>query len=211
MRPLGSLGITSYSGQHSLVSDWPLSHVIVLVLNENFTDLILLWRKHFPFEHSDTAVISFFIGFLYWKIGNKIIDKHNAVTKISEERGEIVGSMFMDSIRSGKMIEVTLNTGKAYIGMAIRCGMGRSRDYDIKIVPFASGYREKKTNELNIVRNYSDIVLEFVTEEKYAFEEFGIAFPISQVVSVRLFDHHVYFKFLAQMPDEQALGSSEAP
>lgn len=177
------------------------SYIIVLLLSKYCYEVILLWQKTFPFEYSDTAAISFLIGFLYWKVGNKIIDRHKAVMKISEETGEFVGAMLTESIRSRKMVEVMLNTGKVYLGMAIRCGMGRSRDYDIKIVPFASGYREKDTDELKIARNHSNIVLEFLTKENFTLEELGVAFPISQVVSVRLFDHEVYSKFQKKKPN----------
>lgn len=166
------------------------SHIIVLILKKYCSEFILLLQKIFPFEYSDTAVISFLIGFLYWKVGNMVIDKQKAVMTISEETGEFVGLMLTDSIRSGKLVEVTLNTRKVYIGMVIRCGMGRSRDYDVKILPFVSGYREENTNELNIVRNYLAILK--ARKGVVNLKELAIAFPISQVVSVRLFNIDVY-------------------
>ena len=203
--------ITRLSGHHvvfraALTGIWLtfFSHIIVLILRKYCSEFILLLQEVFPFEYSDTAVISFLIGFLYWKVSNMAIDKQKAVATISKAEFGFVGAKLTYSIQFGKLVEVTLNTRKVYIGLVIDCGIGKG-EYDVEILPFFSGYREEKTNEINIVRNYLDILKarNGRVRNGVSVRELTIAFPISQVVSVRLFNIDVYSELNSK-------GSSEA-
>ena len=82
---------------------------------------------------------------------------------------------------------------KIYIGWVVDTGVGSSPDADVSMVPMYSGYRDEDTLDLRITLDY-DLVISrnLAGDPSRKREDFRVLVPMSEIVSVRLFDEDVY-------------------
>ena len=115
-----------------------------------------------------------------------------------------MGVFVTEAIGTGRPVEVSLDTGKVYIGQIVQSGIGMNIQFDLMIVPSLSGYRDRETNELIITHSYLQALM-----EKYRdWQDFKIAMSLSRIVLVRYFESRLYEKFSNQdEPDEWDLES----
>ena len=87
-----------------------------------------------------------------------------------------------------------MSNRKSYIGFALDSGVGKYGESDISLIPAASGYRDRKTQELIITDNYSKVIKAFTDGPDLikSVRELRVAIPMSQIISVRIFYPHLY-------------------
>ena len=116
--------------------------------------------------------------------------------RAARNTGEHVELVIIESIEYSVPMELSLRNRKVYVGWAVDSGVGSSPDADVALVPMYSGYRDEDTLDLRLTIDYQ-AVLEGHLEDNDALmpEDFRVVIPMSEVISVRLFDEEVYDDF----------------
>ena len=182
------------SGQHvvfrsaltgSILVFW--AQMIVHSFSKYIPSPVTYVNEVFGFEYTAAAVLSFFLALAVWPVGNLLVDKEYAAIRAARENGELMGIFVTEAIGTGRYVEISLDTGKVYIGHVVESGIGMSSQFDFMIVPLFSGYRDRGTNELIIKQSYSLAIDEMRRQDKRR-EELRICIALSRVVLVRFFD-----------------------
>ena len=137
------------------------------------------------------------MGFLLPLIVNWFYSAERGSKKVARDNGDHVELLISESIERQWLVEVSLRSRKSYVGLALESGVGISGETDIALIPMASGYRDKATLDLQISMDYVPIILKYAYDPEKGLQEedFRIVIPISEVVSVRLFNEAVYEYF----------------
>ena len=171
-----------------------VAHLIVVLSGNFLSSMAITWSIHSisPFSATPTTVA--LMGFLSPFAGNWFYNKERAARRAAESGGDLVELLIADSIETQKLIELSLKSRKSYIGIGIVSGIETiDKDKaDIELLPLASGYRDKHTQELIIIENYAEVLVEH-TYERY--DDFCIVIPMSEIVSARIFDPDAYALF----------------
>ena len=167
------------------------AQVIVHFVDKCMPHIGASFNEIFAFEYSTAAILSLILAFAIWPLGNLLTDKKKAAIRSARENGELMGILITEAIGSGKSVEVSLDTGKVYVGPIVQSGIGKRSQFDLMIVPLFSGYRHRDTNELIISHSYSRAI----TRKARDWKELKIGMSISHVVLVRFFDPSLYREF----------------
>lgn len=118
---------------------------------------------------------------------------------MARESGDLIELLISESIEEQKVVEISLRSGKSYIGFALESGITRQGESDIALIPIASGYRNKDTQELEITNDYARVILESLDDPSpspsLVYKDFQIVIPMSEIVSARIFYFEVYQQF----------------
>lgn len=110
-----------------------------------------------------------------------------------------------ESMKFGRLISVTLESRKCYVGFAYKDHSDRKKMDSLALIPILSGYRDENTLELVVTRNYHDYYVEndIVDWEgpNLSISDFRVVIPLSRVVQLSLFDIETYVKFNPHNPD----------
>ena len=76
----------------------------------------------------------------------------------------------------------------------------RNPNAELAIIPYDSGFRDKDTHKLVFNTDYTDVVLSSIEggedgDEGLDIIDFRVVIPVSEIVSVRIFDFGVYQRF----------------
>ena len=137
--------------------------------------------------------------------------KENATRQAALDKGDLIELLLAESTERQLYAELSLRTGKSYIGLALNSGLQAHGESDIALIPLASGYREPDTQKLKITTYYAEVIDEWLDELEESREgsqeleeseerlddlkDFRIVVPMSEIVSARLFDLEVYERF----------------
>lgn len=189
------------------------AYVGVALLNHYLPWTETEWAAQVPVEYSDAAVLSVLLGVLFPKAVNRFYPALKAAEAAAEKDGNLIELLIMRSMSEQRaverrIIELTLRSGKSYIGFGHRNDVEDYEDADVSLVPVASGYRRKDTQELQITTNYARVMLE---SEDVDFSDFRIVIPMSEIISARTFIPEAYKRFqaAASQPSHGA-GGAEA-
>ena len=186
------------SGQH-VVFRSAVAGIILLFPAQLLVDLVEEFNSTpvtyvnclFGSDYTAAALLSFLLALAFWPISNSLTDSDRAAIRAASEHGELKGVFITGALDTGKLVEVSLNTGKVYIGLIMENGIGMSSQFDFMIVPTYSGFRKRETQELEITQYYSHAIKKIVAEGK-DWGELRIGISISDVVSVRFFYPELY-------------------
>lgn len=104
-------------------------------------------REVFGFEFASVAILSFILALVAWPICNRLTDRNSAIIRAAEENGDLKGVFLTEAIATFKTVEVSLNTGKVYIGKVMQSGIGIGSQYDVMITPYLAAIEiAKPTN-----------------------------------------------------------------
>ena len=186
---------------------------IILILDLWFPQVSSLWTAFLPDPYSDSAILSVLLGFISpWGL-NLLLDKERIVQKVAMESGGFSELLIADSIENQRLVELSLKSRKVYIGLALRSGIGRGSDPDVEIVPMASGYRDKDTQELRVTTHYAPVIHEALELPDLVldYEDFRVVIPVAEIVSARLFFPEAYELFQDRRADSTTETLEDAP
>ena len=169
------------------------SHLLLFFLDECFPPIRESWKPHLPSEYDDTAILSLALGFVLPFLLNLFHDRKEEAERTARKRGSFIELLIADSHTHGKLVELSLRSGKSYIGFAsgfsIEGGVIRRDESDVTLIPIASGYRDNDTKKLNITTDYAPVIQKWLkeTEPSSSGKDFEIVFPFSEIVSARIF------------------------
>ena len=176
------------------------AHLIAFIVNLFVPQIRSIMYDYIAVNHIDTAAFSIVLAVASPPLINKFYDRQQAVKRAADTYGDLIELLLTDSIERRKMVEISLRTGKSYIGYALHASIARPGDSDVTIVPVASGYRSDETRELIITTHYSPIIKEWIDRQEsplvsHTIRDFKVVLPRSEVCSARLFDPAVYRRF----------------
>lgn len=173
-----------------------IAHLIIFILNPCFPKLSVFWSKFIPISYSGTAMLTLLLAFVLPCIGNQLYDKEKSAQRAAIDSGDLIELLIAESIEEQRLIELSLRNGKSYIGFALESGITRQGESDIALIPIASGYRNKDTQELEITTNYAPVVRESLeTMSELEFNDFRIVLPMAEIISARVFHPQAYGRF----------------
>ena len=155
------------------------------------------WKELLPFEYSGTVAFTFMFAVLLPPILNRVkrfrplTAQQRAATSAGDQISLIIDRAMVEQL----LVELTLNSGKSYIGSPVQGTFGHRDDGDVGLVPFASGYRNRDTQALVITTYYALGISELLSDQDL--EDLKVAFPLREILSARLFYPNVYSAFLA--------------
>ncbi len=155
-----------------------------------------------PAEDSVTLVFTVLLAVVSLVLVNRVYEEIGAARKVAEQNGDFIELLIDQAIVQGQSVELSLHSGKSYVGYALKSRLATQSDVDIELVPVASGYRKSETRELNITTHYSSIILESDIKD---FIDFRVVVPMSEIASARLFDREVYERFQQSQAGDSVL------
>ncbi len=134
---------------------------------------------------------------------NKAMRKKSAEALIEAAVKDELEGLLVDAINNGKMISVTMSSGKVYAGQPIGTAEPRSTRKAIAMLPLVSGYREAN-GKLIFTTHYDQIFKEAKDAGDYR-----LILPSDKIVSAAFFDAEVYEKFNAVKTNDDEPSVSE--
>ena len=191
-------GIARDSGYHVLLKSavvgavlFALAHGAILAIDGNFPEISTQWESYFDYQYSGTVTLGVLLEIVILIVGNLIYSKDEAARDTAIRDGDLVELLIRESMQPPMLIQISLRSGKSYIGLAVESGIAKSGDSDISMLPIASGYRNKETQELAITTNYAPVI----ENSELDYIDFQVVIPKSEIVSARLFDPEIYQRF----------------
>ena len=171
-----------------------VGHLLALLTDWFMPKVSDLWQAAFPIEYSGAAAASVLLGWGLPLVTNRFVDRLDARRQTALESGDHIGLVVDEAIENAKFIEVTLSSGKCYVGVPLaRTYLARAGG-DLVLIPIFSGHRDDATRELKLTVNYAP-VLRSELRRNTSLEDFRVAVPIREVLSTRNFDLDTYAKF----------------
>ena len=198
-----------YSGYHLAFTSAILglflllpAYLFALVAGELWPRLATVCIGRFPFEQWGTAVLAVLLSVLFVGIANLRQDEESAARSIARRRGDLIELRLLEAMERSAHVELSLRSGKSYVGMVLNCGLTTGGESDVSLIPTVSGYRTESTRELVFTTFYGAVFNDWLsgsstdrrTAEEIA-DYFTIVLPKSEIVSVRLFDMNVHGLF----------------
>ncbi len=155
-----------------------------------------LWAEVSPNAFTDAMALSVVLGFLLPFALNRIIDSNEAARAVARDSGDVIEVLLDEAFENQRYVEVTLRTGKAYVGLVSASPISLGGTADVSLVPLLSGYRNRQTQELRLTRNYAPMLQEAEAKHIEAeHDDFRIVLSLDEVVSARRFDRTVWDRF----------------
>ncbi len=191
-------GIARDSGYHVLLKSavvgavlFALAHGIILIIDKQSPEVLSQWESYIDYPFSSTVTLGVLLEFVILIAGNLIYSKDKAAKDTAIRDGDLIELLIRESMQAPTLIELSLRSGKSYIGFALESGIAKSGDSDISMIPMASGYRNEETLELEITTNYAPVI----EDSELDYTDFRVVIPKSEIVSTRLFDPEIYQRF----------------
>ena len=175
--------------------------IIVFLLNPYLPCISEIWKSHVPFDYYGTAVLSALLGLVLPLVINRFYNEEKAARETAAESGNLIELLIRESIDTKELVELSLRSGKSYIGFVFESGIARHGESDVALLPMASGYRKEDTRELELTTNYAPVLRKSLEElSSLVNEDFRIVIPMSEIVTARIFDPDVYELFKSDNP-----------
>ena len=171
-----------------------LSHIVARFLDSVFpvSQNFEVWQDWMPIESSVPLTLTIFVAWLLPIVFNNFYSEIKSARKVAKQNGDFIELLIDQSTNEELFIELSLRSGKSYMGYVIESQLPRQSEADVVLVPMASGYRNLETRELEFTTHYFSIFDKFDNKE---IDDFRIVIPMSEIISVRLFDEEVYSHF----------------
>ena len=141
-------------------------------------------------------------------LANAVIGRKRSARLAAKWRGNLIECLMQDSIDSG-LVELTLESGKSYVGEVIDSGINTSNDADVSIMPIFSGHRDHK-HQLHLTTSYTGPIEKARSEassegKRNVASQFELVLSKNRIVSARPFDVEVFqTRFGRSLPGSSA-------
>ena len=191
------------SGYHLLFKSATIGTVLVIILypiiRYGVSDCHFFNTDLGKFINEITAFSSFVLGYILAAILNIFDYKYDFGKIAIMKYGNLKEILLYESAENNSIIEVTLNTGKVYIGWVSQVNdFIWGDDQYFKIITLLSGYRDEKLN-LIVTTNYAKIYVEMkkIPNIKELMDDnqkdiFVINISSSSLITIRPFFDEIY-------------------
>lgn len=112
---------------------------------------------------------------------------------VAESSGDLLEAQLQECIEGTRTVEVTLKTGKSYVGVPLSSRVTRDGEGDVRLLPILSGYRDEE-KKLRITTNYAPgLDANVLRTRGLTLAELAIVVRKAEIVSLRGFDVPLYF------------------
>ena len=195
------------SGYHVLLKSaiaggvvFALAHGVILIMDRQLPEIEAQWESYINYPFSSTVTLGILLEVVIVIIGNLVYSKDKAARDIAIRDGDLVELLIRESMQARRLVELSLRSGKSYIGFAQESGIAKSGESDISVIPMASGYRSIDTLELKITTHYAPMI----EGSELDYTDFRVVIPKSEIVSIRLFDPELYRGFQGRVGHRRA-------
>ena len=119
-------------------------------------------------------------------LANAVLGRKRSTRLAAEWRGNLTECLLEDSIDSRGLVELTLETGKSYVGFIVESGIATPKEADMSIVPIFSGHRDEE-QQLQLTTSYIGAILKVPRGDDFLYR-FELVLSKRQIVSARRFD-----------------------
>jgi hypothetical protein len=153
-------------------------------------------------------LVAFGLGFALPVIINRFYKAEDVAAKLIKKEGSEFEKLLWQSINGDLPLGVTLKSLKFYVGWPVYTPSPKKSELeDIRLLPIASGFRDKETHQVTLTTNYHRI---FEKIEKHEFEfpvsiqDFEVVFPVDEILSTRLFSLEIdQYMFSLDQPEPE--------
>ena len=158
------------------------------------------WCGWLKADFESAAMASAGLGFLAPHVLNRFFDQGKWEERVAGKYGDLVELLIAEAIERSRLLEVSLKTGKSYIGFAVGNSISRWPEADLALLPVSSGYRHRDTQELVITTHYAPAMRDHFSGKSHgvfgeSVRDFRVVIPRSEIVSARLFDPDFHQRF----------------
>ena len=183
------------------VSWFLLIFVLVVAVSAAYGNRInAVWLQFSPVKDSGTPALALLIGVLAWYPLNLLIPYKTALERFhSQGYSDAMDRFLFDAAESKAFLQLTLSDGKFYVGQIRSLAANPiAPNSFVRILPYASGYRNKDTKELTFTSFYQEVYDELVKEPGFTeglLDQFIKVLPFAAIFSANLFDSDMYVRF----------------
>ena len=158
--------------------------------------LVEHWQRAAPFPYVGTIAGAFLLGPGVALVTNVFYSKSKGAMRAVDRASDYMELLFVESMRSDSLVELTLQSGKVYVGWILNASAAEPERKFVEMLPLASGFRAEEDHKLQFTTNYA-VVLEVASHvNEYATQsDFRVVLPVAEVRSARPFDFATYFQF----------------
>jgi hypothetical protein len=154
----------------------------------------LAWLQFSPFNYSGTSAAALLLGPLAALVVNLFINKERARDMEIRGHGNSLLRLLHQAEQDKRMISVTLDTRKWYVGWVAQSPNLDPQELYFKLLPFSSGYRDSDTLVTHRSVFYQDVLQDAGIEK----EQFFVTLALKDVKIASLFNDGVYNEFFAE-------------
>lgn len=154
------------------------------------------WATLAPFPYIGTIGLAFLLGPATALLINWMYAESKGAMRAVRRAGNSLELLFVDSMRSDSVVELTLQSGKVYVGWILNAGVAEPERKFVEMLPLASGYRNKETHRIEFTTNYAEVLTAIANAPEFdADHGYQVVVPVAEVRSARPFDFSTYFLF----------------
>jgi hypothetical protein len=159
------------------------------------------WLLFSPFPYSAVSALSLILGPLFALILNLFIPIEKAKSLEIESNGNLFLSLLDQAVTESKLISVTLDSRKWYIGWVVQSPSLYPHEQYFRLLPLISGYRDKDTLETRRIVYYEAVLKDKTLDPN----EFVITLPLKDVKIAGFFNDEVYDEYFTPPPPEPVM------
>lgn len=156
------------------------------------------WKQTIHFDFLGTALLAFLCLVTAGFVPNRWIDEEERIKQIIKEDNDGIEQILLKALEEAKLVSITLQSRKVYIGFISQNFFAPYTGVrSIKVIPVYSGYREEKDFHIEFTTSYDEVIRYTIEDEdiELDIDDFQLGIPISEIVTVNIFDPRVYEKF----------------
>jgi hypothetical protein len=127
----------------------------------------------------------------------RIYSHRRALSTAMERYGTELHRLFYRALDSERLVCITLDTKKVYIGYVAGAPKLEPFDVYVSIIPVLSGYRDVACLDLKLTQNYIAVY----DRDKLDRANFVVVLPLTQIRGASFFDQEAYTRFEIRPPD----------
>lgn len=155
-------------------------------------------KSNFPLHlpYFGTTVLSFFLGIIAAEAGNLFINEKAAISEAIKRNGNELELLFESSFNKEHLIQLTLKSGKFYIGWVKTLPIPQHSNY-VQLLPAFSGYRNGDTKEMIFTTQYLDVYATYVQGGEVIDLKMltSLVIKIDEILTANIFDMDMYERF----------------
>lgn len=168
------------------------------IANILFPETLNSVYQHFPLKvpFFGTTVSSLLIAIIATEAANLFVNREKAIKFSIDYIGNELELMLKSSINDSRLLQITLDNDKFYIGWAKELPKPSVSNY-IRIIPAFSGYRNDK-KELIFTTEYLSVYASYINEGSVKdIDELNtdLVIRLNNIITVAFFDMEMYQRF----------------
>jgi len=182
-----------------------IAFLIATIISLQLPDFYSWWKSTIHFDFLGTALLAFLILVVGGVFPNKWIDEEARIKEIIKEDNDGIELILLRALEDAKLVSITLKSRKVYIGFISQNFFNPWTGVkSIKVIPVYSGFRDENDFHIEFTTTYDPVIKYTVESDDIDLDinDFQMGVPISEIVTINIFDPRVYEKFAK--PEEVA-------